>query len=306
MKDYFNLQFVMTNRKIKETGLDPFLGYLLGLLVFVLLSEYMFSKTAFAKYLLLLACFSLQFKLSEKNRTDFLLATFGNKTKIKIRILENVIVCLPFVLFLLYKSLFFEAGILLLCSVFFASFSFHTNFDLTIPTPFSKKPFEFSTGFRKTFFIFLIAYVLTVVAIKVNNLNLGIFAFLLIFLTSISYYIKPENEYYVWIYSESPNVFLRNKVLKASKNVTLIAIPVLISLLVYYPNEFGLILIFFLIGLLFLWTVIFAKYAAYPREMNLTEGILIALAISFPPLLLIILPFFYKKSITKLKYLLND
>jgi hypothetical protein len=306
MKDYFNLQYVMTNRKIKETGLNPLLGYLLALTAFVLLSEYIFHKTEFAKYLVILACLSLEFKLSEKNRTDFLLSTFGDKSKMKIRVLENFILCIPFVSILLYKSFLFEASILFMCSIVLALLSFHSNFNLTIPTPFSKRPFEFSTGFRKTFFIFPIAYALTIVAINVNNLNLGIFAFLLVFITSLSYYSKPEQEYYVWIHSETPKVFLKNKVFNAYKNATLMAIPIIISLLIFYPSEFELILIFFLIGLLFLWAVILAKYSAYPGEMNLPEGMVIAFSLFFPPLLVAIIPFFYTKSINKLKYILND
>ena len=66
MKDYFELQLVMTNRKIKEAGVNPFIGYLLGLIAFILLSEYIFHKTEFAKYLVILVCLSFQFRLSEK------------------------------------------------------------------------------------------------------------------------------------------------------------------------------------------------------------------------------------------------
>lgn len=306
MKEYFKLQYVMKNRKIKEAGLNPLLGYALGLTVFVLLSEYIFHKTEFAKYLVILTCLSLQFKLSAKKRVDFLQSTFGDNTKKKIRILENLILSIPFVSSLLYKNFIFEASILFLCSIILALFSFHSNFNLTIPTPFSKRPFEFSTGFRKTFFIFPIAYALTVIAINVDNLNLGIFAFLLVFLTSLSYYHKPEQEYYVWIHAETSKAFLKNKVLNASKNITLLTIPIIISLLVFYSSEFELILIFFFLGILFLWTIIFAKYSAYPGEMNLPEGIIIAFSIYFPPLLLLIIPFFYIKSISNLKYILND
>lgn len=296
----------MINRKIKESGLHPLLGYLLGLTTFVLLSEYIFYKTEFAKYLVILTCLSLQVNLSERNRTDFLLSTFGDKTKKKIRILENLIIGTPFVCILLYKSCLFEASILFFCSIMLALFSFHFNFNLTIPTPFSKRPFEFSTGFRKTFFIFPMAYALTVIAIHVDNLNLGIFAFLVVFLTTLSYYSKPEQEYYVWIYAETPKRFLKNKIFNASKNLSFLTAPILISLLIFYPTEFELILLFFLIGLLFLWTLIFAKYSVYPEEMNLPEGIAITFCIIFPPLLLVIIPFFYKKSIGKLKKILND
>lgn len=296
----------MTNRKIKEAGLNPLFGYLLGITAFVLLSEYIFYKTEFAGYLVILTCLSVQFKLSEKNRTDFLVSTFGDKTKTIIRIMENCIVGLPFVLILVYKSLFLEAVILWMSLINLALRSFHSGVNITMPTPFSKRPFEFSTGFRKTFFIFVIAYALTIIAIVADNLNLGIFAFLLVFLTSLSYYHKPEHEYYVWIFAETPKVFLKNKVLNASGNASLLAAPIIISLWAFYPDEFKFILIFFVIGHLFLWTVILAKYSAYPDEMNIPEGIVIALSLYFPPVLLAVIPFFYSKSIHKLKYFLND
>lgn len=306
MKNYFSLQLVMNNRKIKEAGINPFLGYLLVLLAFILLSEYIYQKTDFAKYLVILICFGLQFKLSEKDRTDFIISTFGDKTKKKIRILENLFVCVPFVSILIYKYNFIEASILFVLSIILALLSFQTNFNFTIPTPFSKRPFEFSVGFRKAFLIFPIAYALTFIAINVDNLNLGIFSMLLIFLTTLSFYTKPEHEYYVWIHAEKPKSFLKNKIIVATKFVTLLIAPILLSLLIFYPTEFGMILLFFLIGVLFLWTIIFAKYSAYPDEMNLPEGIIIAVSIYFPPILLVIIPFFYNKSINKLKSILND
>ncbi|WP_396189006.1 ABC transporter permease [Flavobacterium sp.] len=306
MRDYFELQYVLTNRKIKEAGLNPLLGYLLALTAFVLLSGYIFQKIGLAKYLVILTCLSLQLKLSEKKRSDFLLSIFEDKTKIKIRIFENFILCIPFVSILVYKNFLFEATILFFCSIILALFSFHSNFNLTIPTPFSKRPFEFSTGFRRTFFIFPVAYALTVIAINVDNLNLGIFAFLLVFLTSLSYYYKPEQEYYVWIFAETPKRFLKSKVFNAIRNASVLVAPIIISLLIFYPNEFELILLFFIIGLLFICTVILAKYSVYSGEMNIPEGIIIGFSLYFPPLLLVIIPFFYSKSINKLKYLLDD
>lgn len=306
MKDYFKLQYVLTNRKIREIGINPLIGYLLGLTAFILLSEYIFEKTEFAKYFVILTCLSLQLKLSAKNRTDFLLSTFGDTDKKKIRLIENFLVCLPFLSILLYRSFLFEASILFLCSIILALFSFQSNFNLTIPTPFSKRPFEFSTGFRRTFLIFPIAYALTFIAINVDNQNLGIFAFLLVFLTSLSYYFKPEQEYYVWVHAETPKTFLKNKIFNACKNATLLAIPILFSLLIFYPSEVELILLFFIIGILFLCTIILAKYSAYPDEINLLEGIIISFTLYFPLLLLVIIPFFYSKSINKLKLLLND
>jgi len=306
MRDYFELQLLMTNRKIKDVGVNPVVGYLLMLIAFVLLSEYIFHKTEFAKYLVILACLSFQFRLSEKDRTDFLLSTFGEKSKNKIRVLENLIISFPFVLFLIYKGLFLEAIILLLCSITIALFSFHSNLNVTIPTPFSKNPFEFTTGFRKTFLIFPVTYVLTAISIYVDNFNLGVFSILLMFLITLSYYSKPEEEYYVWVHANTPKSFLMKKMMIATKNSILLTIPISFGLLIFYPTEYDLILLFLLIGFLFLWTMILAKYSAFPSEINLPEGIIIAFALFFPPLILLIIPYFYTKSIKNLQLILND
>lgn len=307
MKDYFFLQYLMSNRKLKEAGINPLLGYILSLIVFVVISEIIFQKTEFAKYLALLTCLSLLVKLSEKNRSDFLLSTFGDSKKRKIRVLENIIVSIPFIAILISKNAFYESAILLIIGIIAATFSFQTNFNFSIPTPFSKNPFEFAVGFRKTFYIFPIAYVLTIIAISVDNLNLGIFSMLLIFLFSLSYYGKPENEYYVWVHADTSKSFLTKKLKVAVRNICILNIPIVLGLLIFYPNDFVLILLFFIIGLFFLWTIILAKYSVYPQEMNLLlGGILITFIVYFPPILIAMMPFFFIKSINKLKRILND
>lgn len=306
MKDYFLLQFKMTNRKLKEVGINPLLAYVLGIFAFVLISEFTFQKTTFAKYILPLVSVSFLFKLSEKNRTDFLRITFGEKRKNKIRVIENFMVCFPFLTFLIFKNAFFEAAFLFILTFIYAVLSFQTSFNFSIPTPFSKHPFEFAVGFRKTFFMFPIAYMLTIIAINVDNLNLGIFAMLLLFLTAFGYYTIAENEYYVWIHADTPQTFLMNKMATATKNIVLVTLPIVAGLLIYFQSEFELILLGFIAGIFFMWTIILAKYSAYPDEISLPEGMLFAFSIYFPPMLLAILPFFYIKSVNKLKVILND
>lgn len=105
MKNYFELQYLMNNRKIKEAGLNPVLGYLLLVVVFIVLTEVLFHKTSLAKYILIFLCFSFQFKLSDTIRTDFLLSTFGDRVKNYIRITENLLICLPFASVLVYKRI---------------------------------------------------------------------------------------------------------------------------------------------------------------------------------------------------------
>jgi len=305
MKEYFLLQYKMTSRKLGEAGFNPAIGYVLGVAGFILISEYAFLKTGFAKYLVLLTALSVLFKMSEINRTEFLKIVFGDIKARKIRITENLMISLPFGILLAYHHAVLESILLMSVSVLLASFSFITKFNYSLPTPFHKHPFEFTVGFRNTFFIFPITYLLTFIAISVDNMNLGIFAMLTVFLVSLTYYIKPENEYFVWSYSTSPAKFLFGKLTTATKYSTLLVLPVLISLIAFYPGEADSILMFFMIGLTFLWTIILAKYSAYPKEMNLPEGILIAICIYFPPVLLALIPFFYSKSVKKLNMLLK-
>lgn len=306
MNDYFKLHYVRINRKIKEAGLNPLLGYLLVFTAFVLLSEYIFHKTEFAKYLIILTCLSLQFKFSSKQRTDFLNSTFGDKLKIKIRIFENLILCIPFVSILVYKCFFIESIILFFTSISLAFLTFRSNFNVTIPTPFSKSPFEFPRGFRRTIYIFPVAYVLAFIAINIHNLNLGIFSILLIFLITLSFFAQPEDEYYVWVHKDTPKSFLKKKIITATKGSLLLTFPIIIGLLLYYPIEYDIILLTVLIGNLYLWLMILAKYSVFPSEINLPEGIFIALAVFFIPLTLFLIPYFYTKSINNLRLLLDD
>jgi hypothetical protein len=306
MYDYFYLQYILTYRKLKDAGINPFLAFLLGSAAFVAISVYIFQQTEFAKYFVLLTCLGVLFNLSEKNRTEFLRITFDEKRNRRIRLVENCMVSIPFLCLLIIKNEFLEFILILTLAIFFAVFNLHTNYSFTIPTPFSKNPFEFTVGFRKTFFIFPITYSLTMIAIYVDNLNLGIFSMLLIFITSLSYYSKPEEDYYVWVHDDTPKAFLLKKIMVASKSVSLLTSPVTLSIMIFFPAEIDIIFVFFLIGLLCLWTIILGKYSAYPSQMNIPEGILMAICIYFPPSLLAIMPFFYKKSIDNLNLILND
>jgi len=301
MKEYFILQCKMTNRKLKDFGLNPLLGYILILTSFLALSIFLFHKTEFAQYVYILVSLALTAKLSETGRNDFLKLCF-NKTHYKlIRIAENFSVTLPFLIFLLYKQSFVGSVILVVLSLLLGLSSFKTSLNFTIPTPFHKKPFEFTVGFRNAFFIFPIAYFLTYIAISADNFNLGIFSLLLIFIVVIGFYPKPENEYFVWSFALTSKQFIVEKIKTALFYTTILCLPVLLPLCFFYYTNFVSLLTFYVIGCFFLMTIIFAKYAAYPDEMNIPEGIIIAVSVAFPPLIFVFAPYFYIKALKKLE-----
>lgn len=295
----------MKNRRFKDAGFEPFLAYLILTVGFVGLSIYLFHKTEFAEYIYVLSALTLIGKLSETRRTEFLKICFGNTKLKKIRVTENLISSLPFLIFLLYKQLFLSALLLLVLTTILSLLNFRTTLNFTIWTPFSKRPFEFTTGFRNTFYLFFAAYALTVIAVSVNNFNLGVFAMLLVFATTLSYYTKPENEYYVWTYNVNAREFLFSKIKTAILFSTLLALPIAMVLVSFYSQNIGILSLFFLAGWAFLISIIVSKYSAYPDEMNITHGILLALCIWFPPILVVLIPYLFKKSENRLSSLLK-
>ncbi len=304
MKEYFILQYKMTNRRLKEFGFEPVFGYLLILASFTGLSFFLFYKTEFAQYIYMLISLALTSKLSGTGRNDFLKLCFSDRHYKLVRNIENLTSAIPFLIFLIYKQFFIGSIILTVISLILGLSSFKTNLNVTIPTPFYKKPFEFTVGFRNTFLIFPITYILTIIAVFVDNFNLGIFSFLLVFVVALSFYTKPENEYFVWSFALTPKQFIIEKIKTALFFISILSLPIILTLCVLYYENIDALIAFYLLGCLFLITIILAKYAAYPYEMNLPEVIIIAISISFPPLLLVLTPYFYLKATKKLQHYL--
>ncbi len=305
MKVYFLLQYTLTNRKLRDLGINPIIGYLLGAIGFVVVSEYIFYRTEFATYIVMLVAFGFLANASEARRSDFLKIVFGAQKSREIRMVENAGMCIPFSLLLIFHNAYIESTLLLTGSILLAWGSFKNKFTYSMPTPFYNRPFEFAAGFRNTFYLIISAYGLTAIAVSVDNFNLGIFALLVIFLISLTYYVKPEYEYYVWVNSKTPSAFIFDKLKTAGIYAAFLVIPIVVALVLLYSQNSHIILICSLLGFAFLSMIILAKYSVYPQEMNFPEGVLIAVCILFPPLLLAVIPFFYTKAIKKLNLLLE-
>ncbi|MDP1814121.1 MAG: ABC transporter permease [Leadbetterella sp.] len=305
MKEYFILQYRMLNRRFKDTGFEPILAYIILTLGFFGLSIFLFKKTEFAEYFYSLSALTLIGKLSENRRNEFLKICFGDKLMKKIRILENLICSIPFLAFLLYKQLFISAGLVLTFTPFLALLNFRTKLNIIILTPFSKESFEFLIGFRNTFYLIFLAYVLTFIAICVKNFNLGLFSMLFLFATILSYYSKPENEYFVWVYNRNPRYFLLGKIKTAMLNSSLLVFPIVLVLSFFFYQNSWMLLLFFIVGLAFLITIIVTKYSAYPDEINIPQGILLAICLWFPLILIVLIPYLFRKSENQLNGLLK-
>ena len=305
MKYYFTLQFIRLKRWFEETGIIPLLGIIIAIVMFVLLSKYLFFKTEFAKWIYPLLALSTILKLGEKRRNDQLKIIFNRTNRLKIRILENTIIALPFLFYLLYEQQYIFVIGLLILSILLALFDIDKKLNRVIPTPFRKFPFENIVGFRKSFLLIGMVYFLIFKAIQVGNYNLGIVSFGALFFILMSFYSKPEQNYFVWIFADKAIAFLKRKLVNAIICAIILTTPALLGLFVFFPDRFITSMVISLIGAVFLISMIFAKYSAYPNEMNLPQGILYALSLWFPPMLIIVILIFYKQSKKNLEPILE-
>lgn len=296
MKNYFHLQWIVFNRRLTAFGLRPVAGWLLIVLVFLGLSFYLFYKTDFAEYVYLLSAVVLLSPLSERRRNDFLKITFPLRQYRLLRLLENTALGIPFVLFLVCRQEGQAALALLAIAALMAFLDARRPPSFTMPTPFSGRPFEFAVGFRNGWWLIGLSYFLTVMAVIADNFNLGVFALLLIFLVSVLFLTLLEPEFYVWIFNRTPAAFLWYKIKWAVWHATVLTLPVLLVLGIFFFEHADLLIVFQLVGYVALMVMVVNKYAAYPETMALGQGILLALTIQFPPLALVMVPYFFKKA----------
>jgi hypothetical protein len=142
-------------------------------------------------------------------------------------------------------------------------------------------------------------------SIVVSNFNLGIFSLIVTIMGCATYFTNSETKFYIWIYSLNPKEFLYAKTKMIVLYTTILCLPILISLSIFFYNKIDIILGIQCIGYLFIYMTMLAKYSIYPEKLNIRFGIVIALTIWLPPILILIIPYLYIESTKKLKEILQ-
>lgn len=294
MKEYFLLQFKLFDRKIADFGIKPkIIVYILLITIFILSSISTLSKITYGAFIYTFLYTYLIHFLNNRQRNDFLKIHLKKRLFINIRIAENLLISIPFITFLLIYQQLLASIILLTFSILLALVNLKKSDSITIPTPFSKRPFEFIVGFRRIFWVFPILYFLAVMAIYSGNDRLGFFSLGMIFLViGMSFYTNPEDEFFIWVHSQNPQDFLLEKFKIASIQSVFCYLPSLIALSITFPNSIHLLLIIVLAGYFLIASSIFMKYAAYPMQIDIGSVILLVTSILFLPLLAA-LPFLF-------------
>ncbi len=276
----------------------------LAVIIFILASLYLYFRSKYASIAYVTLAFFGTQSLLGGGHVDKMKVIFSSKTSMVIRLLENLLAALPFLIFLAYKAEWMANPILLIGQCILAFTPHRKSSNLRIPTPFKKRPFEFIVGFRSTILVIALAYFLMAKGIQVGNPNLGFAAVGLLFLLSISFQMRIEDTYFVWIYKNPPSRFLKLKITAAYKNSLILALPGALIMVAFFPELWYVGLAIIGYGLTLLLVFVLAKYAAYPKELSLPQIIILATSIFFPPLLIYTLPAFYKKAKEQLRPLL--
>ena len=303
MTHYFHLQTKRLLRHLKDFGVNPAFGIGLVAIVFAGSSIALFSYTQYAPILYVLIGLSVLNCAGSAVRFEMLKSSLTEFDYYKIRFIENLVVTFPFLFFLLIKEAYLETSLLFVLSILFVFSEKTQSIKYKIPTPFTKTPFEFPIGFRKSYLAFIFLYAITSIAVSVGNFNLGIFALLGIMISCMSFYSILEPDYYVWVYNEGPKEFLKTKMKEGVLNSLKSALPVVFTLLVFFPSNYWIVLGFLVLGQLYFIANILLKYAYYPESSEVYQAVLFPILVLFPPLLLFIIPHYYHKSIENLNHI---
>lgn len=207
-------------------------------------------------------------------------------------------------LFLFINRILHIVLFFLLYHFFFSFIPRNFKFNFVIPTPFPKESFEFIIGFRKNLYLFLILIFALTQSIIFSNENLGLVTLISTLYICSFFYIKPEDIYYVWIYSLTPSKFLNRKIKLAIINSVIISSLFFVTLSLFNLFHIYIYLIALIVGISVIITCIVSKYSNYPEELNIQLLFIIAISMIFPLIIPLIVFFSYESSLKNLKTIL--
>lgn len=305
MRVYFRIQWKILNRHIAEAGISTILAWALIALTFVGGSVFLFANYKYAQYAYLMPPVFFCGRLSEFKRREFLKTCYGVNQSTKIRLIENLIISVPFMVFLAVFQHFLVVFLLVFIVSVLSYSEIKGNFRFVMPTPFQKKPFEFVIGFRSSFYIIFLTIALSIIAAVVDNLNLGLFGLAVGFLTTLSYYSRVEDLTYVWAHSKTPERFLFEKIKTALWFNILLHLPTTLILSYFFFDNIFIILVLWGVASLSILYAIVIKYASFPKQLGVKEAVIISICVMFPPLIIVAVPFYYFQSLKSLSKVLR-
>lgn len=293
---YFQLQIRRLSRSLSAFGINPVLGGLLVAACFILFSHVFFSKVSNAQLIFPALPLILIWSGRRPDKHTFLRGIFSKRKYLQIRILENTTMVLPFLIFLAVKGYYSEAAASLCVGLLELRLPWKTHASRVLPTPFSRYPYEFTVGFRKFYWLLLLLFALTGIALFTGNSTLGLFGLATAMLVSMNFYANTEPLFYVFTHAQSASRFLITKIRIALLYAAYIILPFATPLIIVFPRDVYNIILMILLGLLYIILCLLGKYSDFPDQIKLSQMLKLTLGLIFPPALLIVIPHFYRRA----------
>lgn len=290
---------------IRDLGVNPYVGLMSGAVLFIFMSFIFFKKVTYPEYIYPSLALLYVIPLGNISRNEFLKITFLERYYFMIRMLENLICILPFCIFLVIQKQYLISTLTGVAAILLSFLNKVSRPDFVIPSPFSRNPYEFTTGFRRTYILLIGIFILTGIAIYYRNFNLGIFALLMQFLVCCSFYSVNDPIFFVWIHAQTPEQFLRNKIKNGLVYCLCLSLIIATALFIVWPAMGIWIFVVSLIGFLYLIVVILSIFANYPAPSTVSQKIQVAVSMLCPPLLPFVIPNLYYQALRRLNVYLK-
>ena len=295
-KHYFSWQFKLFSRSIRQFGLTPAVGYVFLASVVIVLPALLWPQKAYFPWIYAAVGLLATNPLHSNGRIEFLKTCYSKRDFLFLHTTENLMFVLPFCFVLLIHKQFLLTFGLLVIAILIALAACWNRKKLNfppLPTPFSKRLFEFALGFRVSFPLVLFLYYVVLMAIVHDNFNLGIVAVYVIVITCMGYYTTMEPDYYVWLHNDNPKRFLFQKLKTAILYAFALVVVPIVALTVFFSEFIWILLLAILIGFLNLAITILLKYKEFPKPFHIGDGLLLAACVIcplYPPLVLLPIP----------------
>ena len=295
-KHYFSWQFKLFSRSIRQFGLPPSAGYVFLASVVIVLPALLWPQKAYFPWIYAAVGLLATNPLHSNGRIEFLKTCYSKRDFLFLHTTENLMIVLPFCFVLLIHKQFLLTFGLLVIAILIALAACWNRKKLNLPplpTPFSKRLFEFALGFRVSFPLVLFLYYVVLMAIVHDNFNLGIVAVYVIVITCMGYYTTMEPDYYVWLHNDYPKRFLFQKLKTAILQAFALVVVPIVALSAFFSEFIWILLLAVLTGFLNLAIVILLKYKEFPKPFHIGDGLLLAACVIcpiYPPFVLLPIP----------------
>ncbi|MGB3802351.1 MAG: hypothetical protein WA952_21195 [Lewinella sp.] len=305
MRYYFQLQLLRTRRRLADFGLPLPLTITLGLATWVAGTVYLYDRFAAAPWILIGLTMGALWPLSAGKRYDGIRQHFSLRDARLIRLTEHLFAGAPTLLLLLYFKSWLAAIAWLPVLFVLARIRRGGIGPFVLPTPFRRRPYECTAGFRRYGWLLALVYFVAWQGVAAGNVNLVRFTGVACGLLVMSFYATTPPPELVHQYRASAPRYLADKLRTATLAYGLFALPVWIALLFRWPGGWALHLLTALLGGLYVVAMIVVRYASYPHEPAFPRSVAHVAGMLVPPLLLVLLVGWYREACRRLSLLLT-